>query len=260
PLASDNNHFWRNRLAEWLATRFNLDKGGIIEWGLWKSYDPVNGWGADKFAGDFSNCSKWGARTDDFLMGGDQIPECFPSTPVMEKTLVVFTMGGNDIANITEYGADTNDVMGAWDRATETVQYLEEAIVWLTDPANFPNGVYVIFANPFEFTDGTGDVDRCPAAGFAGLGDWQEPEQLEAIVTWILEEYMRIAVENDVDLVWMLEHFCGHGYVAAGPGAITTNRCYRGPGTPLWFDETCIHPNDLGHGAIYDMFRAVVEE
>lgn len=260
PLASDNSHFYRNLLAEWLGARYGLSRGGFLDWGLWKSYDAFSGRGARQTAGDFRNCSKWGARTDDFLEGGNQIGLCFPSGGSPRTTLVIFTMGGNDISNITQYGADTGDVAGAWDRARSAVMHLDNAIRWLKDPVHFPGGSFVLFGNPFEFTDGTGNVDSCPAAGLAGFSDWADPTELERIVIFILEEYMRIAVETGSDLVWMLEHFCGHGYVATGASADTTNRCYRGFGTPRWFDETCIHPNDAGHRSLFDMFSAVVAE
>lgn len=265
-LPTDNAHFWRNLLAEWLADRFDLDRGDAISWGFWKSYNPIDGTAGLRQAGDFHNCSKWGARNDDLLEGGAQIPKCFPDGGSAERTLVVFTMGGNDVAAITRHGgeADEAEVAAgyptAWAMAHSAVDYLRDGVAWLTDPARFPNGSYVIFANPFEFTDGTGEVGACPVAGLAGLEEWAQPEVQAEIVIWMLERYMEIAVAHGVDLVWMLEHFCGHGWVATGPSADTSARCYRGPDAERWFDETCIHPNAAGHQAIYEMFRAVVEE
>jgi len=61
-------------------------------------------------------------------------------------------------------------------------------------------------------------------------------------------------------MVWMLEHFCGHGYVAAGAHPDTTNRCFRADDPSLWFDISCIHPNDLGHEAIFRLFQDVIRE
>jgi hypothetical protein len=57
-------------------------------------------------------------------------------------------------------------------------------------------------------------------------------------------------------MVFMLEHFCGHGFRRDDPAG----RCYRGPDADLWFDLTCIHPNPTGHQMLSDMFMAVVEE
>ena len=88
-------------------------------------------------------------------------------------------------------------------------------------------------------------------AGFEG--EWPDAEEL---VIWANEQYMSIAVETGTDMIFMLEHFCGHGYHHDDPN----NRCYRGPTAERWFDLSCIHPNPTGHGVIADMFMAVVEE
>jgi len=259
-----NDHFYRNQLATWLAPRFGLDTGHLFSWGQWKAVDVVEGTGLEQDSGDFSHCAKWGARTDDFLgvAGDDQIGRCFPPSERNKKTLVIFTIGGNDIAAITEDGSpDGGKSLAEVTQDTqEFIQHLEDAVAWLTDPANIPGGVYVVFANPFEFTDGTGDTSTCPVAGLAGLQTWDNPEDLAELVIWANEQYMRIAVDYGVDMIWMLEHFCGHGWVATGPNADTSARCYLGPNTERWFDETCIHPNEAGHDEIADMFQMVIAE
>lgn len=265
-LPTDNEHFWRNKLATWLRDTYGLNDGGPIDFGLWKTYDLINGVSVKTFAGDLRSCAKWGARTDDLLEGGGQIGKCFPDGGSQEPTLVVFTMGGNDIAKIQQVGGDASDAEvaagypAAWAIAEETVAYLWDALWWLKDPQRFPNGSWVVFASPYEFTDGTGDISKCLAAGFAGFKPWKKPEVLEAIVIYILESYMDASVATQTDMIWMFEHFCGHGYAATGPNADPNNRCYRGPGTDLWFDDTCIHPSAAGHAAIYEMFRATIDE
>lgn|GEM_PF-661976 len=287
-LSIENEHFYRNRLADWLADTFGLDRGEeVISWGLWKAYDYFSGQGSQKVSGDFSNCSKWGARTDDLLDGGGQIGSCFPDGGSPAKTLVVFTMGGNDIAAITQKGGEASEAEAEsgyptiWALAESTIAYLEEAIAWLKDPERFPNGSYVVYANPYEFTDGTGRTDACTpqssltipgigdidlsglgisVASLAGYTEWAHPEVQAEMVVWILNEYARVAAEYQVDMIWTLEHFCGHGYVATGPDADTDNRCYLGPDAALWFDVSCIHPNAAGHAALFEMFKAVIEE
>jgi len=286
-LSGDNGHFYRNLLAEWLATHFGLDRGNLVDWGLWKTYDYFSGKGGRLESGDFRNCAKWGARTDDFLDGGSQVPECFPAGGSPYRTLVVFTMGGNDIAKITQEGAAaTPEEVAAgypeeWALAERAIEYLEDAVTWFKDPGHFPAGADIIFVNGFEFTDATGETDSCsprvvleipwvgtvdlsqwelPVAGIAGYGSWQNPEAQQQMVMWMLEQYMRIAVEHRVDVIWTLEKFCGHGYVATGPNADAENRCYLGPDSDLWYDESCIHPSEAGHRALFEMFQAVVLE
>ena len=138
----------------------------------------------------------------------------------MQTTLVIFTMGGNDVAAISQQGADASadEVMmgypATWALAESVIEHLESAVAFLTDPINFPNGSYLIFANPFEFTDATGDIESCTPqtkldipgigevdlsqfdislAALAGFGQWENPDAQEAIVIWLLEEYMRVA-------------------------------------------------------------------
>ena len=109
----------------------------------------------------------------------------------------------------------------------------------------------------FEFTDGTGNTDACPAASLAGFGaEWDNPDDLADLVIWANEQYAKIAVDTGTDMVFMLEHFCGHGFNADDP----TSPCYRGPDSAVWFDLTCIHPNSAGHAQIAQMIMAVVNE
>ena len=71
---------------------------------------------------------------------------------------------------------------------------------------------------------------------------------------------MRIAVDHQVDMIWTLEAFCGHGYKAAGANPDPENQCYLGPDAELYYDETCVHPSEAGHYALFEMYRGVVEE
>ena len=70
------------------------------------------------------------------------------------------------------------------------------------------------------------------------------------------EELVKLAVETQTDIIFLLERFCGHGYHHDDP----KNECYKGPKARRWFDLTCIHPNPTGHEAIAEMVMAVVRE
>ena len=155
PTCIDTAHFYRNLLAEWLAGEFGVDQGNLFDWGSWKTYNcAYNGTAALTHSGDFSNCSKWGAKTDDLIEGGNQLPDClddFPDFGSEKTTLFFFTIGGNDVGSINQAGfeASPEEVAAgypeAWALAQSTIVYLEEAVAWLKDPANFPNGSYVVF-------------------------------------------------------------------------------------------------------------------
>ncbi|MSP73800.1 MAG: SGNH/GDSL hydrolase family protein [Myxococcales bacterium] len=245
--------YYRSRLAGTLAQRFGLMPPDP----LWMNVDFFNGVALLRDAGDFSSCAKYGARTDDLLQDSTQIVDCLPPEKRHLRTLVILTIGGNDIANLTKDGIEGATLDVLWAQTREFVGLMRDVAHWIKDPAHFPNGSYLVFANMFEFTDGTGDTAACPAAGLAGFGAaWEDPQALADMVVWANEQYLQIAVETGSDMTFMLESFCGHGFNAGNEAA----PCFRGAGTPTWFDLTCIHPNPDGHREIADMFMAVVEE
>ncbi len=204
------------------------------------------------------NCAVYGARTDDLLLEPNkQILECLGETdPIDERTLVVMTIGGNDMFAFAEDmrdGASGAEVLAEVENAADL---MHDAISWFgeNEASRFPNGVDVIFGNVYEFTDTVGDMDSCPTAelfGFTGT----IPELRDAYLR-INERFVQTAVETQTDVIFMLEHFCGHGFHADDPD----NECYRGPDTELYFDPTCIHPTPAGHARIAEMFTAVIDE
>ena len=250
---TDSGDSYRSLLADRLAVRFGLEAPSA----LWRSYNAVSGTALLQHSGDFWSCAKWGARTDDLLEDSSQILDCFPESERAKRTLVVMTMGGNDIAAFTKEGANGTPVAEVTADVADIVQKLRDAMVFLKDPAVFPGGVDVIFTNNFEFTDATGDVASCAAAAAAGFDrSGEDPRALADLVVWMMEQYMAIAVETQSDLVFVLESFCGHGFHHDD----AENGCYRGPDAERWFDLTCIHPNPTGHAVLADMFMALVDE
>jgi lysophospholipase L1-like esterase len=245
--------FYRSVLADRLVAKFGLEAPGA----LWEQLNIFEGTALAQTGGDFAICAKWGARTDDLMEDNAQVADCFPSEELGKRTLVILTIGGNDISSITKAGLDGAPVEETWAQTQEFVGKLRAAIEWIKAPGRFPNGVFVVFANMYEFTDGTGDTDSCPGAGLAGYGgEWADPDALAEMVVWANEQYAKIAVDTGSDMIFLLESFCGHGFLADDPSAL----CYRGPGNERWFDDTCIHPNPVGHTKVADMFMAVVNE
>jgi lysophospholipase L1-like esterase len=223
--------YYRERLANQLRTQF----GATIEVG---------------------ECSAWGARTDDLLLPPhQQVLECFPGGVEPKRTLVVMTVGGNDMNAFLQDAIDGDTPEETLAKVDGMLADLEDAVRYLKDPAHFPNGSFVVFANIYEFTDGTGDVHSCPGAILAGFGA-EAPEQMRPAYIRADEQYMRIAVDNDADMIFLLENFCGHGFHAGEP----ENECYRGPDAETWFDLTCIHPNPTGHAALADLFFQTIVE
>jgi lysophospholipase L1-like esterase len=252
------DQYYRSVLADMLAAQFGLAFGVGLEGELaWKAPNPFTGQAVVLESGDFAACAEWGARNDDLLQDGNQIGQCFSKEDLQARTLVVFTSGGNDINAITQDAIDGVPNPDLWLMAEDMILRQREAIDWLEDPGRFPNGVFVVYANPYEFTDGTGEVESCDVSALAGFDQpVPAPRRLKDLVVWIEEEYGRMAVETGTDMIFLLEEFCGHGFNADNPEA----PCYRGPGAEVWFDLTCIHPNPTGHQHIADMFMAVVTE
>jgi lysophospholipase L1-like esterase len=248
---------YRAVLGDMLRDQYGLSYGDALAEFLWKAPDPFSGQAAQMTAGDFSSCARWGARNDDLNGPGNQLEACFPAESLGLRTLVVMTMGGNDVNSLAQDAIAGVPMDELW-AATEAFVALErEAVEWLTEPGRFPNGVYVVFANIYEFTDGTGDVMSCDVSGLAGFDQpVPNPEELTELIIWANEQYLSIAVDTQTDMLFLLETFCGHGFGNEDP----ESPCYRGPGTPRWFDLTCIHPNPEGHGVIADNFMSIVTE
>lgn len=204
---------------------------------------------------EVTECAAWGARADDLLLPPhQQIHDCFPG-PEPKKTLVVMTIGGNDMNAFLEDAQNGDTPAQTIARVDEMLGQLDEAIAYLKNPANFPNGSAVVFTNIYEFTDATGDLESCPGAALAGFSG-EAAALMRPAYVHANEQFMRIAVQQHADLVFSLESFCGHGFHADDP----QSECYRGPGTPTWFDLTCIHPNPEGHAALADLiFRTIME-
>jgi lysophospholipase L1-like esterase len=210
----------------------------------------VWGWGLE-----IDECAAWGARVDDLLLPPhQQVHECFPG-PEPKRTLIVMTVGGNDMSAFLEDAQDGDTPEQTMEKVETMLGELRAAIEWLKDPVNFPNGSYVVFANIYEFTDGTGDLESCPGAALAGFSG-EAAAQMRPAYVHVDEQYARIAVETQTDMIFLLESFCGHGFHAGEPD----NECYRGPDAETWFDLTCIHPNPDGHAAMADLFYATIME
>jgi hypothetical protein len=245
---------YRGQLADELAMHFDL----VAPSYLWKTPDPVNGVALVETSGAFSSCSEWGARTDDLLEGGMQIENCFPPEERLYRTLVIMTMGGNDMAAIAQDGLEGVTQEQLWMDVDKAIQYQRDAMHWFyDDPLKFPKGVFVVYANIYEFTDGTADLLSCPASGLAGFDmNWEDPTELQLMMNYANQSFAEIVEEFQVDMTFLFETFCGRGFKADDPSTM----CYRGPDQPTWFDLTCIHPTPDGHDAITDLFLSTITE
>ena len=204
---------------------------------------------------EIKDCSKWGATTDDLLeVAPAQIGACFADVEP-KQTLVVMTIGGNDMNGLQKAAAtDTPEQTIA--KVDLSVARMNAALAYLKSPQHFPNGSFVVFANVYEFTDGTGDLPSCPAAALAGVNKPAAAQMVPAHLH-LQEQLLRLAIEHGADMVFTLETFCGHGFHKDDP----TSQCFQGANAPLWFDPfTCIHPNTVGHQEMARMFETTIAD
>jgi lysophospholipase L1-like esterase len=194
---------------------------------------------------EFQNYAAWGARTEDVL--SDQLPRI--DTASTKRTLVMFTIGGNDALQVIGDDIDTSLA-----HMVTKLANLRAILDWLYDPAHFPGGVFVVYGNIYDPTDGEGDFTHCGVG--ASYADWPVVETLANTVNgWYLDE----AMAHGADLLDMHGLFLGHGYNntdTANPyycrGCAPTCPC------PRWFDLTCIHPSSDGHAALAAFFFGIV--
>ena len=200
-----------------------------------------------KFPGiEVEECAENGARMSDL---GAQLAQCFPG--VEDKvTLVVSVMGGNDISNWATSGLSQAEAEAD---ADVVAQEFRDALATIQDDSKFPNGMFFIFSNVYEYTDGTAELDSCPTAGLIGLSGTYTAGA--TALAKLQEHYMQIAVDTQTDMILMGEEFCGHGY-----NRDVNNTCYLGPDAEQWFDISCIHPNPAGHNRIAELFELVIDE
>ncbi len=206
---------------------------------------------ADKLTAKFPGlevavCAQNGARMGD-LQG--QFETCFPDVEP-KVTLIVSVMGGNDVQ-----GWAVNDLPQdqAIAEAAVVAGELRSAVQWLQDDTKFPAGMFLIFSNVYEYTDGTADLGSCPGAAFIGLnGTYIAGANGLARLQELL---MQVAADTQTDMILMGEEFCGHGYRRD-----LQNSCYLGPDAENWFDITCTHPTPTGHTRIAELFELVVDE
>ena len=185
------------------------------------------------------DCSEGGKRIEDL---DRQFNNCITG-PDGHVTLVLFTIGGNDLAALAG-----RTPLESLKYISDRLKMLHDFVAKAVDPAVFPNGSFVAFTNIYETTDGTGITTSC------GSQAAKDVSALMPLFTNLNESYMQTAVDTKTDLVFMREYFCGHGENRADPAG----PCYLGPNADLYFDTDCMHPNLLGHRVIARLFYDVV--
>jgi len=244
-------HFFRAQLAETLATLWGLPAPKAS----WRIPNPLTGQATKIEDGAFASCARWSARAADVV--DEQLDQCFSGADFDKRTLVVMTVGGNDMQDVTQLALDGEPPEVVAARAAKMTADQRAILDWLNTPGRFPAGVFVVAANVYEFTDRTGGFSGCDVSSLVGF---DEPLPAPDEVLGLLDEanvaLVTHAATTGADVVMAMEAFCGHGFAREDDAA----PCYRGAGVDRWFDLTCIHPNRAGHDVLATMFASVITE
>ena len=165
---------------------------------------------------------------DDAL--GDSVPG---------ETLVVMTIGGNDVRSALNPLADTQSIVD------KVVRNIETAVLDLQ--GRFPDGAYIYLTNVYEPTDGVGQWGGCFwAMDFS--------DRLPVLYDGEAELYA-LGERLGVAVLDLRGHFYGHGFHHRD----TQLEVHHPDDPTLWFAGDCIHPNDRGHHEIRRLFHAAIQ-
>lgn len=190
---------------------------------------------------EWINVGVGGATTS--TMKYNQLPdlEARLDLPAEGETLIFVTIGGNDAQQALLPFADVDTI------AQAALDNIDDMARWLTDPANFPDGVYVYFTNIYEPSDGTGQ-SQC----FFGMNYAESLAKLDVMNGGLISMGMDIGFAA-VDLNG---HFRGHGM----NNEDASINAYHSEDPSRWFNNDCLHPNDRGHHEVRRLFYYATQE
>jgi lysophospholipase L1-like esterase len=180
--------------------------------------------------------SRSGATTVDVLQR--QIPELEallePELP--GTTLVVGTVGGNDIGTLL---LNIGDVDAEVERISGNVA---EIASWFQASDRFAEQPFVYVTNIYEPTDDMGQADEC----FYGL----PVSFLRDPLTDLNQATRDAAMRDGWAWIDLYGHFQGHGLNHDDP----TGPNHDAADPTLWLSTDCVHPNARGHHEIRRLF------
>jgi len=208
------------------------------------------------------NVSYPGATTTSMVSGGggqpNQIMSLTSKLPLAGRSIVVITIGGNDLLALVE-----NALLGQGVTAAEIQTTVNTAIMnittminFLQSPTNFPDGTDIYLANVYDPTDNTGVLPpACVSMISGGALNMQITEPTLATAPGAISgNYIALAQSMHFSIVDALGHFYGHGVNATDANSGTSHLNYDVCDPVNWFYTDCIHPNDIGHNELRNIF------
>jgi lysophospholipase L1-like esterase len=183
--------------------------------------------------------SQGGATTGSLARQVDRVRSMI-SPPVNGHTVVVLTIGGNDLQGSIVGGNPTGAVLDA------AIANLRAMVEFFQSPDNFRDGTSIYVADVYDPSDGVAHVPGC----FFGL---MLPALVAALDVW-RDRYIELGTEMGFAVIDTLGHFHGHGHHHDD----ATNPFYDAADPSGWFAD-CIHPNDRGHHEIRRLFYEAMD-
>jgi len=162
------------------------------------------------------------------------------SLPAAGHTVVVLTIGGNDLQSAVLGGDATGALL------TDAMGRIRAMVEFFQDPGNFPDGTSLYLAAVYDPSDGQAQIPTC----FFGLS---LPQLVAALDVW-RAEYFALGTEMGFAVVDVLGGFHGHGFFNDN----MMNPYYDADDPTHWFSD-CIHPNDRGHHEIRRLFYEAMD-
>lgn len=176
--------------------------------------------------------------------------------PASGHTIVVMTVGGDDINHALDAGASNAELLGphlisAQANLVAIVQWLRGEVSPGVD--RFPDGVSIYLMNVYDPTDGelfaqTTGCTMPPVPQMAGVASaWRVG------FTAVAQQLETQA--NGFAVIDAYGHFLGHGHHYDD----ANNAFYRSADPTGWFPSNCTHPAELGHGEIAKLFWEAID-
>lgn len=162
------------------------------------------------------------------------------SLPVRGHSVVVITIGGNDLQLAIISGNPEGGTLNS------AINNIRQAVQFLQDPANFPDGTSIYIAAVYDPSDGEGYIEGC----FFNL---RLPQFITGLNTW-RSRYVALGQEMGFGVIDALGHFHGHGHNYQH----ADNPYYDAADRTGWFSD-CIHPNDRGHHELRRLFFEAID-
>jgi lysophospholipase L1-like esterase len=223
-LEANNNTVWPSEMSDSLSAEFSVANIPVL------------------------NVAVPGATTGSMISSPDQRSSLDSmlftggATSVSGATIVVITIGGNDLVAQLETDLETASDSSANQNLSNAISNIRSVINYFT-ASKFPDGVFIYLANVYDPSGGTGMLSGACAQSIAGVNTPVTDPYIEGILANWESAYVSLATELKFSIVDAHGGFLTHGVAA----------------TDTYFYRDCIHPNNEGHNELRNLFFEAID-